>query len=120
MIIYLWRHGHRNGSFLFVTLNETLTLYLSLVVNERPILSEEEQTDSSFIHGCSKNVDMEFRPKYKYYEDLKDYRRDREVVLRLRQSPGVKRRKDKAKLIQAKATVVKLLPDERGHYNSFA
>ena len=64
---------------------------------------------------------MEFRPMYKYYEDLKDYRKDRETVLRLRQSPGVKRRREKAKCLPAaKATVVKLLPDDRVHYNSFA
>ncbi|XP_060569015.1 arrestin domain-containing protein 2-like [Ruditapes philippinarum] len=89
-------------------------------LSERPIISEDENVDS-FIHGCSKNIDMEFRPMYKYYEDLKDYRKDRETVLRLRQSPGVKRRREKAKCLPAaKATVVKLLPDESVHYNSFA
>lgn len=95
-------------------------IYFTISVSERPILSEEENRDS-FIHGCSKNIDMEFRPMYKYYEDLKDYKKEREVVLRLRQSPGVKRRREKAKGLPApKATVVKLLPDERVHYNSFA
>ena len=89
-------------------------------VSDRPIVQDEGVNDS-FIHGCSKNVDMEFRPQYKYYEDMKDVRKDKEVLLRLRQSPGVKRRREKAKhVVQPKHVVVKLLPDERTHYNSFA
>lgn len=88
-------------------------------MNERPIVSDDEHTNS-FIHGCSKNEDMEFRPMYKYYEDMQDFRKDREVVLRLRQSPGVKRRREKAKIVAGKTTVVKLLPDDRVHYSSFA
>lgn len=33
-----------------------------------------------------------FRPKYKFYEELRDIRRDKYFVLKLRQSPGAKRR----------------------------
>ncbi|KAH9518393.1 hypothetical protein Btru_016704 [Bulinus truncatus] len=39
----------------------------------------------------SSNDDV-FRPKYKYYEELRDIRKDKYFVLKLRQSPGAKRR----------------------------
>jgi len=93
-----------------------------LPVNERPILQDGETVASdSFIHGCSRNEDMEFRPKYKYYEDMRDIRKEKEVLLRLRQSPGVKRRREKGKQPpQPKHVVVKLMSDDKTHYNSFA
>ena len=34
----------------------------------------------------------DFRPKYKYYEEVKDSRKDRFLILKLRQSPGIRRR----------------------------
>ncbi|KAK7116244.1 arrestin domain-containing protein 2-like isoform X2 [Littorina saxatilis] len=34
----------------------------------------------------------DFRPKYKYYEEVRDSRKDRFLILKLRQSPGVRRR----------------------------
>ena len=33
-----------------------------------------------------------FRPKYKFFEELKDIRKDKYFILKLRQSPGIKRR----------------------------
>ncbi|XP_005092707.1 arrestin domain-containing protein 3 isoform X2 [Aplysia californica] len=36
--------------------------------------------------------DDNFRPKYKFYDELRDIRKDKYFVLKLRQSPGVKRR----------------------------
>ena len=50
----------------------------------------DETVPESHIHGVGKDEGMEFRPKYKYYEDMRDVRRDKEIVLRFRQSPGIK------------------------------
>lgn len=33
-----------------------------------------------------------FRPKYKFYEEVRDSRKDRFLILKFRQSPGVRRR----------------------------
>ncbi|GFR64902.1 arrestin domain-containing protein 3 [Elysia marginata] len=38
------------------------------------------------------SADEIFRPKYKYFEELKDIRKDKYFILKLRQSPGIKRR----------------------------
>ncbi|XP_041365500.1 arrestin domain-containing protein 17-like [Gigantopelta aegis] len=35
---------------------------------------------------------VEFEPKYKYYEEIRDIRREKYYILKLRQSPGVRRR----------------------------
>ncbi|CAG5125938.1 unnamed protein product, partial [Candidula unifasciata] len=37
-------------------------------------------------------IEDSFRPKYKFYEELRDIRKDKYFVLKLRQSPGVRRR----------------------------
>lgn len=63
---------------------------------------------SSFIAECSTTVDgiqsadgavakdvfdeCDFRPKYKFFEEVRDSRKDRFLILKLRQSPGVRRR----------------------------
>lgn len=105
---------------MFSKLRADYSSLVTVAVSDRPIVQDGSNNDS-FIHGCSKNVDMEFRPRYKYYEDMKDIRKDKEVLLRLRQSPGVKRRREKAKQVaQPKHVIVKLMPDDRTHYNSFA
>ncbi|RUS76289.1 hypothetical protein EGW08_015961 [Elysia chlorotica] len=38
------------------------------------------------------STDEVFRPKYKFFEELKDIRKDKYFILKLRQSPGIKRR----------------------------
>ena len=98
-----------------------LHLIVNFVVCEKPLQSEDDIAES-YIHGCGKSEDMEFRPNYKYYEDIRDIRREKEVVLRLRQSPGIKRRREKAKASSHKTPTVniKLLSEERTNYNSFA
>ncbi|XP_076443275.1 arrestin domain-containing protein 17-like isoform X2 [Babylonia areolata] len=51
--------------------------------------------DSVTLDGGAAHNPMEvdeFRPKYKYYEEVKDSRKDRFLILKLRQSPGIRRR----------------------------
>ena len=89
----------------------------SFSVCDQPLMTED-QTTVSYIHGCAKGEDVEFRPKYKFYEELRDPRKDREIVMRFRQSPGVKRRREKAK-VTAKVMTVRLTSDG-GTNNSVA
>lgn len=73
------------------------------VVSEPPLMTDKTVTDC-YIYGCTKaeTEEEDVKPKYKYFEDMKDPRRERDIVTKLRQSPGLKRRKEKEKLRTAK------------------
>ena len=62
------------------------------------------------LTSCSAMREIRLRPEYKYYEELRNPRKDREIVMRFRQSPGVKRRREKAK-ITTKMMTVRLTSD---------
>lgn len=55
-------------------------------------LSSECATDFGEEDYNRSTIEDSFRPKYKYYEELRDIRKDKYFVLKLRQSPGVRRR----------------------------
>lgn len=82
-------------------------------------MTDKTVTDC-YIYGCTKaeTEEEDVKPKYKYFEDMKDPRRERDAVLKLRQSPGTRRRKEKEKLKSEKESkeqskhVVKLKPDD--------
>ena len=95
---------------LICTLWPFLIRLLFLSVCDEPLITDEQTTTVSYIHGCAKGEDVEFRPKYKYYEELRDPRKDKEIVMRFRQSPGVKRRREKAK-VTTKVMTVRLTSD---------
>ncbi|KAK3098221.1 hypothetical protein FSP39_017365 [Pinctada imbricata] len=86
----------------------------SFRASEPPLMTVDSVTDC-YIYGCTRteSEEEEVKPKYKYFEDIRDPRRDRDVVIKLRQSPGVKRRKekDKAKTDSSKSRV-RLKSDE--------
>ncbi|XP_048738234.1 arrestin domain-containing protein 17-like isoform X2 [Ostrea edulis] len=76
---------------------------ISYKVSEPPLMTDKTVTDC-YIYGCTKaeTEEEDVKPKYKYFEDMKDPRRERDIVTKLRQSPGLKRRKEKEKLRTAK------------------
>ena len=47
-----------------------------------PLMTDDAVTDC-YIYGCtrSETEEEEFKPKYKYFEDLKDIRKERDVML---------------------------------------
>lgn len=59
----------------------------------------DETVTEYYIYGCTRteSEEEEFKPKYKYFEDIKDIRREKDVILKLRFSPKMKRQKDKTK-----------------------
>lgn len=67
-------------------------------VSEPPLMTDKTVTDC-FIYGCTKaeTEEEDVKPKYKYFEDMKDPRRERDIVIKLRQSPSMRRRKEKEK-----------------------
>ena len=68
-------------------------------VSEPPLMTDDSVTEC-YIYGCTRteSEEEEVKPKYKYFEDIRDPRREKDVVIKLRQSPGIKRRKEKEKL----------------------
>ncbi|XP_021342876.1 arrestin domain-containing protein 17-like isoform X2 [Mizuhopecten yessoensis] len=79
-----------------------------------PLMTDDAVTDC-YIYGCTRaeSEEEEFKPKYKYFEDLRDIRREKDILLKLRQSPGIKRRKDKDKTKgETSRPCVKLKSDE--------
>ena len=61
-------------------------LYLSPVCS----IQNADEEDKGKTNKC---LNMEnFKPKYKFYEELRDLRKDKYFILKLRQSPGIKRR----------------------------
>lgn len=60
--------------------------------SECPLTGGEEQGDEG-----TTELPEDYRPKYKYYEEIRDARKDRYYLLKLRQSPGIRRRQLVAK-----------------------
>lgn len=79
------------------------------LVGAPPLMTDDAVTDC-YIYGCTRSEaeEEEFRPKYKYFEDIRDIRRDKDVLLRLKTSPGAKRRKNKDKKQENSRPSVKL------------
>lgn len=73
-------------------------LFVFSTVSEPPLMTDKTVTDC-IIYGCTKaeTEEEDVKPKYKYFEDMKDPRRERDIVIKLRQSPGMRRRKEKEK-----------------------
>lgn len=73
-------------------------LFVFSTVSEPPLMTDKTVTDC-IIYGCTKaeTEEEDVKPKYKYFEDMKDPRRERDIVIKLRQSPGMRRRKEKGK-----------------------
>lgn len=73
-------------------------LFVFSTVSEPPLMTDKTVTDC-IIYGCTKaeTEEEDVKPKYKYFEDMKDLRRERDIVIKLRQSPGMRRRKEKEK-----------------------
>lgn len=73
-------------------------LFVCSTVSEPPLMTDKTVTDC-IIYGCTKaeTEEEDVKPKYKYFEDMKDPRRERDIVIKLRQSPGMRRRKEKEK-----------------------
>lgn len=73
-------------------------LFVFSTVSEPPLMTDKTVTDC-IIYGCTQaeTEEEDVKPKYKYFEDMKDPRRERDIVIKLRQSPGMRRRKEKEK-----------------------
>lgn len=73
-------------------------LFVFSTVSEPPLMTDKTVTDC-IIYGCTKaeTEEEDVKPIYKYFEDMKDPRRERDIVIKLRQSPGMRRRKEKEK-----------------------
>lgn len=73
-------------------------LFVFSTVSEPPLMTDKTVTDC-IIYGCTKaeTEEEDVKPKYKYFEDMKGPRRERDIVIKLRQSPGMRRRKEKEK-----------------------
>jgi hypothetical protein len=63
-----------------------------------------------YIYGCTRteSEEDEFKPKYKYFENIRDLRRDKDLIVKFRYSPSLKRKnkeKEKSKQELARPTV---------------
>ncbi|KAJ8304666.1 hypothetical protein KUTeg_018249 [Tegillarca granosa] len=77
-----------------------------------PLMTDETVTEY-YIYGCTRteSEEEEFKPKYKYFEDIKDIRREKDVILKLRFSPKMKRHKDKTK-VESSRPLVKMKSED--------
>lgn len=75
----------------------------------------DEDVMDSYIYGCTMITEADdIRPKYKYYEELPDSRKERHIVLKLKHSPTAKRKKDKTKVEATRHVVVKTISERNG------
>lgn len=83
---------------IFLNMCYMTLLFVFSTVSEPPLMTDKTVTDC-IIYGCTKaeTEEEDVKPKYKYFEDMKDPRRERDIVIKLRQSPGMRRRKEKEK-----------------------
>lgn len=104
----------QNERFCLFVIDHVYRLH-SLIPDGAPPLMTEDAVTDCYIYGCTRaeTEEEEFKPKYKYFEDLRDIRREKDILLKLRQSPGIKRRKDKDKTkTDGSRPCVKLKTDE--------
>ncbi|KAL5004541.1 hypothetical protein ScPMuIL_017997 [Solemya velum] len=97
------------------TIPESITgpIKWSYKSSEPPLMTDENVMDS-YIYGCTMITEADdIRPKYKYYEELPDSRKERHIVLKLKHSPTAKRKKDKSK-IEATRHIVKNISERNG------
>lgn len=87
-----------NILLIFLKMCYMTLLFVFSTVSEPPLMTDKTVTDC-IIYGCTKaeTEEEDVKPKYKYFEDMKDPRRERDIVIKLRQSPGMRRRKEKEK-----------------------
>ena len=59
-----------------------------------PSLMMDDTLTDCYIYGCTRteSEEDEFKPKYKYFENIRDLRRDRDLIVKFRYSPGLKRK----------------------------
>ncbi|XP_071096238.1 arrestin domain-containing protein 2-like isoform X1 [Haliotis cracherodii] len=75
-----------------VTIPEKGLIPIKWMYRECPLTGGEEQGEDG-----TTELPKDYRPKYKYYEEIRDARKDRYYLLKLRQSPGIRRRQLVAK-----------------------
>ena len=65
-----------------------------MTLEDEPDLCDDTSSDTTADTATPNKVptSQKFRPKYKFYDELRDLRKDKYFLLKLRQSPGVKRR----------------------------
>lgn len=75
-----------------------------------PSLMMDDTLTDCYIYGCTRteSEEDEFKPKYKYFENIRDLRRDKDLIVKFRYSPSLKRKnkeKEKSKQELARPTV---------------
>ncbi|XP_050400299.1 arrestin domain-containing protein 17 isoform X1 [Patella vulgata] len=94
--------AHFPDAILYAAVPVTIT-----TIPEKGIISvkwsyQEHECHSNHENGIlvEKDTMCEFRPKYKYYDELRDVRREKHYILKLRQSPSIRRKQliEKAEL----------------------
>ncbi|CAC5414373.1 unnamed protein product [Mytilus coruscus] len=80
-----------------------------------PSLMMDDTLTDCYIYGCTRteSEEDEFKPKYKYFENIRDLRRDRDLIVKFRYSPSLKRRnKEKEKKQELARPTVKLKSED--------